>query len=241
MLKTQRIGHRGAAGHAPENTLVSVRKALEIGVDGIEFDIHRTKDGVLVVIHDPTVDRTSNGQGTVGEMTLEELRRLDAGSWFGPAFAGEPVPTLAELVEAVPAPGKLFLEMKAGNDVYPGIEEQVAEFLRAHNLVHRTNVSSFDHFVLLRLRRMLPELETGMLYSGRPVDPVAMARACGATAIHSQWKFATAEMIARAHEAGMTVNVWTSNSPAAIAHSYSIGADGIITDHPDLLEQPAAR
>lgn len=230
---TQCIGHRGAAGHAPENTLVSMRQALAMGVNGLEFDIHRTKDGVLVVIHDPTVDRTTNGNGAVGEMTLDELRKLDAGSWMAPAFAAEPIPTLEELVAAVPAPTRLFLEMKAGNDVYPGIEEQVARFLQERDLVGRTNVSSFDHFVLQRMVRLIPGLETGMLYSARPVDPVAMARACGATAIHSLWRYTSAEMVAQAHEAGLTVNAWTANTPESIAHCLKIGVDAIITDYPD--------
>lgn len=230
---TQCIGHRGAAGHAPENTLVSMRKAMEIGVHGLEFDIHRTRDGVLVVIHDATVDRTTNGKGTVGELTLAELRQFDAGSWMAPGFAGEPIPTLEELAQAVPDPIRLFLEMKAGNDVYPGIEEQVAQFLQERNLVNRTNVSSFDHFVLKHMVELLPGLETGMLYSNRPVDPVGMSRACGATAIHTSWRHASADMVAQAHAAGLTVNAWTANTPEAIAHCLNVGVDGIITDYPD--------
>lgn len=225
---TMRIGHRGAAGHKPENTLGSMRKALEFGVDGIEFDIHRTKDGVLVVIHDPTVDRTTNGKGAVGAMTLAELQALDAGE-------GERIPTLDELVATVPAPVKLFLEMKAGSEFYPGIEEQVAQFLQERDLVDRTNVSSFDHHLLLRLRQLLPTLETGMLYAGRPIDPVAMARACGATAIHSNWHYTDLAMVAAAHAAGLTVNVWTPNTAQAVDQCYSLGVDGIISDHPEFF------
>lgn len=218
-----------------------MRLALELGVEGVEFDIHRTKDGVLVVIHDPTVNRTSNGTGAVGELTLAELRQLDAGAWKGAQFAGERIPTLAELVEAVPAPYRLFLEMKAGDDVYPGIEAQVAQFLQEKGLVERTNISSFDHYVLLRMRQLLPTVETGILYSGRPIDPAAMAKDCGATAIHANWHWVTPEMVMAAHLAGMTVNVWTPNTPEAIARCYALGVDGIITDYPERCTAPASR
>lgn len=210
-----------------------MRLALELGVEGVEFDIHRTKDGVLVVIHDPTVNRTSNGTGAVGELTLAELRQLDAGAWKGAAFTGERIPTLEELVEAVPAPYRLFLEMKAGDDLYPGIEAEVAQFLQERGLVERTNISSFDHYVLLRMRKLLPTVETGILYSGRPIDPVAMAKDCGATAIHTNWHWATPEMVMAAHLAGMKVNAWTVNTPESIARCYAMGVDGIITDFPE--------
>lgn len=234
---TQRIGHRGAAGHAPENTLASVRKALEIGVDGIEFDVHRSKDGVIVVMHDPTVDRTSDGTGRIADMSLAELRTLDLGSWKGPRFAGERIATLEEFVAEIPSPLKLFLELKAGNDLYPGIEEQVAQFLTERGLVQRTNISSFDHFVLLRMRQLLPQVETGMLYSARPIDPIAMARACGASALHAKWGFISPEVVAEAHAHGLTVNAWTPNSPEAVAACQRLGVDGIITDYPELVQR----
>lgn len=232
---TLRIGHRGAAGTAPENTLASFRRALSIGVDAVEFDIHRTRDGVLVVMHDFTVERCSNGKGTIGEMTLEELRRLDTGSWYGPEFAGETVPTLAELVEAVPAPVVLFLEIKAGSYKYPGLEEQLAAFIQEHNLLGRIQISSFDHFALKRMRELLPELETAVLYAHRSVDPVGLARSCNARAIHPNWSTITRETVAEAHAAGLKVNVWTPNSQEAINACYDLGVDGIITDFPERL------
>lgn len=229
------IGHRGAAGSAPENTLASMRWALAIGVDGVEFDVHRTRDGHLVVIHDATVDRTTDGTGRVADMTLDELRRLDAGGWRGDAFRGQQIPTLVELVEAVPAPTRLFLELKAGAHQYPGIEEELAQFLLAHGLVERTQVSSFDHQALLRLRLLLPALPTGMLYHCLPVDPVAMAKSCGANALHPHWAQVTAEQVAAAHQAGLVVNAWTVNSEEAIGRCRSLGVDGIISDHPERL------
>ncbi|HWI51959.1 MAG TPA: glycerophosphodiester phosphodiesterase family protein [Symbiobacteriaceae bacterium] len=235
---TTRIGHRGAAGTAPENTLASMRRALAIGVDAVEFDIHRTGDGELIVMHDFTVDRTSNGTGTISALTAAEIARLDAGAWKGEAFAGEAVPTLEALVAAVPAPTILFLELKAGSYRYPGIEEELVAFLKEHDLVSRTQVSSFDHVALLKLRELLPELPTGMLYSERPVDPVAMARACGATALHPNYAVLPKDHVAAAHAAGLQVNVWTPNTQEAIDYCYCMGVDGIITDYPERLRRP---
>lgn len=231
-----RIGHRGAAGTAPENTLASMRRALALGVDGIEFDIHRSKDGALVVIHDPTLDRTTNGTGTIAELTLDEIRDYDAGSWKGPEFTGERIPTLSELVRAVPAPARLFLELKAGSSVYPDIEVDLARFLQRNDLLDRVQVSSFDHFALRRLRELLPYLQTGMLYSCKPIDPISMARACGASALHPNWTALSPELVASSHQAGLPVNVWTPNTEAAIAYCLELGVDGIITDYPERLD-----
>lgn len=230
-----RIGHRGAAGSAPENTLASMRKAISIGVDGVEFDVHRTLDGQLVVIHDPTLDRTTTGKGLVAQMTMDEIRAFDAGVRKHESFAGERVPSLAELVAAVPAPTLLFLELKAGSFAYPGIEEDLARFVREHAIEDRLQISSFDHHALRLLRELLPSVPTGMLYFARPVDPVGMARACGATALHPMWLYVTPGDIEEAHAAGLQVNLWTPNGEAELAQCRRLGADGIITDHPERL------
>lgn len=235
---TLRVAHRGAAGTAPENTLASMRRALAIGCDAVEFDIHRTGDGELVVMHDFTVDRTTNGTGAISALTAAELAELDAGAWKGPEFAGEQVPTLAALVEAVPAPTILFLELKAGSYRYPGIEEELVNFLKDNDLVGRTQVSSFDHIALAKLRELLPELPTGMLYSERPFDPVRMAKACGATALHPNYAVLPREHVAAAHAAGLQVNVWTPDSQEAIDYCYCLGVDGIITNYPERLRRP---
>jgi glycerophosphoryl diester phosphodiesterase len=215
-----RIGHRGAAGSAPENTIASVKRALSIGVDAIEFDVHRTHDNHLVVIHDPT---------------LEEIRQYDAGSYFGPAFGGERVPTLLELVEAIPAPTQLFLELKFGSFMYPGIERDLAQFVKYHDIGNRVLISSFDHHALRLLRELLPDVPTGLLYYARPLDPIGMARACGATALHPMWLYLSPEDIAEAHAAGLRVNVWTPNFEADVAQCLALQVDGIITDRPELL------
>lgn len=231
----QVIGHRGAAGTHPENTMVSFRRAFELGVDGIEFDVHRTADGHLVVIHDPAVDRTTDGSGLIMMMTLEQIRALDAGSWKDPRFAGEQVPTLQELIRATPPGVRLYLELKAGSVHYPGIEQELVDVLKAEGALARTQVSSFDHRALVKLKEICPELPLGMLTSSNLVDPVRMAREIGCEAIHPAWPWVTPEYVEAAHAAGLQVNCWTVNEPLAIAMMRNAGVDGIITDYPERL------
>lgn len=232
----QVIGHRGAAGTHPENTMVSFQRAFEIGVDGIEFDVHRTLDGHLVVIHDPAVDRTTNGSGLVMAMTLEQLRLLDAGAWKGPQFAGQRVPTLQELVRATPPNVRLYLELKAGSVHYPGIEQELVDLLKAEGALERTQISSFDHRALVRLKEIAPELPLGMLTSCNHVDPVGMAREIGCEAIHPMWYWVTPDYVEAAHAAGLKVNVWTVDEPTAITMMKAAGVDGIISNFPERVK-----
>lgn len=232
---TLRIGHRGAAGSAPENTLAAFRRAVELGVDGVEFDVHPTADGHLVVIHDPTLDRTTSGSGLVCRTPLNVVRSLDAGSWYRPQWAGERVPTLAEVVAAVPEPCRLFVELKAGSVRYPGVEERLVAELRRLGALPRAHVLSFDHHALRRIRALAPDLPTGMLYMGHPIDPVAMARGCGATALHPAWHYLTPEAVALAHASGLAVYAWTVNEPDEIALVRGCGVDGIVSDFPERL------
>lgn len=232
---TLRIGHRGAAGTHPENTMVSFRRALELGVDGIEFDVQRTRDGHLVVIHDGMVDRTTNGSGLVMSFTLEELKALDAGSLKGAQFAGEPIPTLQELIRSTPRELFLFLELKAGSIHYPGIEEELVQQLHQEGALGRVQVSSFDHHALKRVGELDPAIPLGVLYSERLLDPVGMAKAIGAEALHPAWEWITPDFVAAAHEAGLKVNTWTVNHPFAIERLRQFGVDGIMSDYPDRL------
>ena len=232
MLK---IGHRGAAAHAPENTLASFRRAVELGADAIEFDLHRTRDGGFVVIHDDTVDRTTNGHGKVAALSLAELRRLDAGSWKASEFAGERIPTFEEVIEAVPERVTLFAELKAGSARSPGIEDALARFIRERNVMDRLRVSSFDHRALARLRPLLPELQTGALFTCLPVDLVALGRNAGAQAVHPSFHYLTRDAVEEAHRAGLAVYAWTVNEPTDIDAVRAMGVDGMFSDHPDRL------
>ncbi len=207
-----RIGHRGASAEAPENTIASFRRAVDLGADAVELDLHRTREGRFIVIHDDTLDRTTGGHGPVDALTFDELRRLDAGSWKDPAFAGERLPTLEEVVDALPA--------------------RVAVL---RDLLGRVRVSSFDHRALARLRQLLPAVSTGALFVALPVDPVAIARACGAQAIHPNFRYLTRDVVDEAHRAGLAVHAWTVNEPADIVAVRGLGVDGIMSDHPERL------
>ncbi|MGH7411421.1 MAG: glycerophosphodiester phosphodiesterase family protein, partial [Candidatus Methylomirabilis sp.] len=155
---TLNIAHRGASALAPENTMAAFEKAIELGADVIELDLHLTRDGELVVIHDDTLDRTTDGRGPVHGRSLEEIRRLDAGRWFGQAFAGERIPTLSEVLDRFAGKIPLALEVKAGSAFFPGIEERLVSALRHHSAVEQTAVASFDHFALKRLKEIEPTL-----------------------------------------------------------------------------------
>lgn len=230
-----RIGHRGAAGTHPENTLASFRQAVALGADGIEFDVQQTRDGHLVVLHDPTLDRTTNLRGLVKDLTLDEVRRADAGRWKGPQFAGERVPTLRELLRELSPSLLLFLELKAGSLHYPGIEDELLRVLQEEGALGRTQVSSFDHQALHRLHQLAPDLSLGMLYTCNLMDPVGLAQAVGAGALHPAFLWVTPDLVVRAHAAGLQVIAWTVNEPGFIQQMKAYGVDGIISDFPDRL------
>lgn len=231
--RPQVVAHRGASGEAPENTLTAFRRALEMGVDAVELDVHLCADGEAVVIHDFLVDRTTDAKGLVNDLPLDALRRLDAGRWFGEEFAGERIPTLAEALELL-RPVRVVIEIKNGPIFYPGIAERVADLVRETG--HRAvTVSSFDHPVLLEVKAHAPDLETAVLYFGRPLDPVRLARDVGAGVLQPHWTYLTPDAMAAARAAGLRVETWVVDEPAHMAHVMALGVDGIITDHPDRL------
>src|SRR5258708_9070381 len=165
------IAHRGASGNAPENTLAAFRKAVALGATFIETDLQLSRDARLVAIHDATVNRTTNGQGAVHDMTLAELRRLDAGSWFGSEFAGERIPTLEEILEFSKKKDVVFyLEMKPSGSW--GGEHALIGALRESGEIPRTVVISFDAAILEGLRKIEPTLMTGVLYEGQIERPI---------------------------------------------------------------------
>ncbi len=225
------LAHRGACRQAPENTLAAFELAARMNVDGIEFDVQLSADGVPVVIHDETLERTSDSQGMVRNRTLAVLRRLDCGSWFAAEFAGQRMPTLDEAVEAFPA--LLNIEVKNGAHPYTGIEAAVLEVLRRHAALDRAVVSSFDHSACRRLHDLEPALRTAILFRGAPVDPSLDALAAGARAIHPAHTFAYPWLVKAAHEAGLEVGVWTVDEEADLARVVEVGVDSIITNTPD--------
>ena len=232
-----RVGHRGARGHAPENTFASFNRGVELGANVVETDVHLSRDGEVVIIHDETVDRTTDGKGLVKNMTVAELKKLDAGAWFDPQYAGECIPTLAELLAWAHDRIPLAIEIKNGPLYYPGIAAKVIRLLREHGMVGQALLISFDHFVLREAKMLEPKVATGILYVGRLVDPVSAANAAGVAALHPQWAYVTPDLVETAHAAGLAVSPWVGNDVATIRHLDRMGVDSIGSDYPDLFDQ----
>jgi len=231
------VGHRGAMGHCPENTLVSFERGLELGADWIELDVHLSRDGALAVIHDETVDRTTNGHGAVRDHTLAELKALDAGSWFGPEYAGQRIPTLDEVLAWARQRNTIVdIEIKNGPVYYAGIETAVVEAVQRYDMTEQVIVISFDHAAVQQVKALEPGIATGVLYAGRPVDGgLSMASQAQADAVLPHWAYVAAGDVAAAHAAGLSVAPWASSDPAVLRHMIAAGVDAIGTNHPDVL------
>ena len=233
------ISHRGAMGHCPENTFVSFERALELGADWIELDVHLTRDGALAVIHDETVDRTTDGHGFVKDHTLAELKKLDAGAWFGPEFAGQRIPSLDEvLIWARERNTVVDIEIKNAPIYYAGIEEAVVESLDRSGMAEQVIVISFDHRSVQRVKALDSRVVTGVLYAARPTDAgVGLAAAAQADAVLPHWAYVTPEDVRVAHDAGLAVAPWATSDPVVLGELIDAGVDAIGTNHPDVLRQ----
>lgn len=230
------IGHRGAAGYAPENTMVSFERGIALRADAIELDIHPTSDGELVVIHDPTLDRTTSGQGLVSAHTLAEIQALDAGSWFDPSFRDERVPTLVEVLEWARGRTKVVIEIKQGPIFYPSIAELLAAALDRTGMRGEVLAISFDHLSVKRLKELAPDIPTGVLYAGRCVNPVALARDAGADALMPYWALLTKDEVDQAHAAGLFIGPW-GGAEQNYPFIFATGVDAVLADFPDRPRQ----
>lgn len=224
------IGHRGAADCAPENTLASFREGLSQGADIIELDVQLSADRQVVAFHDDRLDRTTNARGPLAKRTLSELKALDAGSWFAPRYAGEPIPTLEEVLVWANNRISLFIELKYSADTDPFLGAAVVERILAHEMMDQVMVISFEHQALVKVKERAPDLATGALYTVPVDDPVSMARELGANAVMPLCHIVTSDDVALCHNAGLTVSVWgaDANYPTLIA----AGVDCINADHP---------
>ena len=228
------IAHRGASGNAPENTLAAFRKAVALGATFIETDLQLSRDARFVAIHDGTVNRTTNGQGSVHDMTLADLRRLDAGSWFGSEFAGERIPTLEEILEFSKKNDVVFyLEIKPGSAW--GGEHALIGALRDSGEIPRAVVISFDAAIVLNVRKIEPTLMTGLLYNGQIENPLDKAVEIGARQLVVRGDLVTPALIAQAKKKDLHVVCWTVNNPAHMRMLIAAGVDGIMSDYPDRL------
>ncbi|MGB7847611.1 MAG: glycerophosphodiester phosphodiesterase family protein [Candidatus Acidiferrum sp.] len=228
------IAHRGASGYAPENTLAAFRRAVAQGVTFIETDLHLTRDAHFVAIHDETVDRTTNGHGAVHNMTLAEVRRLDAGSWFASEFMGERIPTLEEILEFARKNDAVFyLELKPSG--FWGGEHALISALRDSSEIPRSVIISFDAAILAALRKIEPTLMTGLLHSGEAENPFEKAVEVGARQIAMRGDLVTPNFLQQAKKRDLQVVCWTVNSQAHMRLLASAGVDGIMSDYPDRL------
>jgi glycerophosphoryl diester phosphodiesterase len=227
------FGHRGAAGHEPENTLRSVRRALELGADGVEVDV-RLADGRLVVIHDATLKRTTNGHGRVAAKSFEYLRTLDAG-------LGERIPTLEEVFETVDRRAVINIELK-GKDAAAPVAALVDEFVNEGKWTdEHILVSAFDHEQLAELKQLRTRTRVGALLDKLPRDLARLAGELGAWSVHPSLRRVTLGFVEQAHKLGLKVMVYTVNEAADIARMEAMGVDGVFSDFPERVTGGCAR
>lgn len=235
------VGHRGAMGHAPENTLASFSRALEMGVDAIELDVHLSQDGEVVVIHDEQLERTTNGRGLVRDHTLVSLKSLDAGVSSGRDFQGETIPTLEEVFELLADRVPLIIEIKNLPMPHAEIESRVLDVAASANALQRIQIISFDHPTIKRVRDLNADVATGLIYVGRLLDPVALARQAGASALCPHWTSIQAMDVRLAHQAGVSIHAWATSDAGTIRRLASLDVDSVATNDPDIASVALGR
>jgi glycerophosphoryl diester phosphodiesterase len=234
MRKPWIIAHRGASGHAPENTLAAFERAVQLGARFIETDLHLTRDAQFVAIHDATLERTTNGRGSVRDFTLAELRRLDAGKWFDREYMGQRIPTLEEVLEFARKNDVIFyLEVKY--DAAWGMHHSLMAALQKAENAARTIVISFDQTTLAALRRVDASVMMGFLVDEPGTDYVKDALELGARQLCPQASLVTQELVERAHGADLQVATWTVDDAEEMRKVIATGVDGIMTNFPDRL------
>lgn len=236
------IAHRGAGGEMPENTLAAVKQAINDKSDYIETDVHESKDGEICVMHDRTVNRTTNGKGKIKNLTWKDIQKLDAGSWFSPEFKNERVPSLEQVIQEINGKCKLLIEIKKGDPYYPDIEEKVVKIIQKNDAQNWCAVQSFNMDVIRKIHKLDSSLELhkleifilpalnlafdGLPHAFRP-DENPYIKAYNVNCF-----FLSSSIIESIHSYDKKVNAWTCDSPSIVNRMLSIGADGIITNEP---------
>lgn len=250
MARCNVISHRGANKEAPQNTLPAFKRSLEIGVDGFETDIHLSKDGVPVVCHNYTIDETSDGEGKINDLTLEELRSHDFGSYYNEKFKGTTLPTLEEFLALCENADIqiMNIEIKPPLDGNMAIVEKTITAVKEHGLFGKLLISSFDPNVLVECKKIDSECKTGFLYAPNKVffykqmlfGYVKFAKKIKADYLHPHYFAVTKSYVRKLHKNGIGVNPWTVNKPDDIRRMLKMGVDGIITDLPALVNELVA-
>jgi len=243
-MKTDVVGHRGASGHAPETTLAAYRIAIQMGVDAVEADVHRLRDGTIVAIHDANLKRTTDGSGWIADFTLTELKALDAGSWFNkryprkarPEFAGLKVPTLQEILDLVKnSSADLFIEIKDPERYAPDFESSLLSLVQKNRMEQRTRFLSFNAQSLRRLKQLQASIPTVFLISRSGKDPVQAAAAIPADEVGIRFDCLKPAMVEKARRKGVRISVWTVDAEKDLRRMLEMGVDRIITNYPDRL------
>lgn len=244
------LAHRGASGYAPENTIPAFKMAADMGADGVELDIQLTKDGEIVVIHDETIDRTSNGSGNVRDYTLEELRQFDynyqnvtdpkskkkiQGEKMYPEYDKVDIPTMREVFELLkPTDMIINIELKTGIVFYP-IEEKILELTKEMGMEDRVIYSSFNHYSVMKIKELQPDAVCGFLYADGPIDMPEYAVNHGVEALHpAGYNLRYPDFVRKCHEKNVDINVWTINTEEQIQACVDAKVTSIIGNYPDL-------
>jgi len=229
------FGHRGACHAAPQNTLAAFRRAAEMGADGVELDVHLTVEGIPVVIHDERVDATTDGSGRVAELTLPQIKELDAGARFDVAFAGERVPTLEEVLAEVGQRLIINIELKPSTRGSGGLEEAVVAVVRRMGMLERVWFSSFKPYALYWIRQQEPSVPCGLLYSPLTFGSRLLAPVTPHEALHPHHSLVRESLVRRAHRRGLRVVTWTVDDEDKAKRFAEWGVDVIITNEPERL------
>ena len=230
--------HRGASGYAPENTMAAFQKAIEMEADGIELDIHLSRDGQLVVIHDEWLERTSDGTGWVKDYTLEELRSFNYNKTH-PEYEKAKIPTMEEVFERV-APTKLSIniELKTGIVFYPEIEKKILALTKKWKMEDRVIYSSFNHYSILHLKELNPDAKVGFLYADGTIDMPAYGDKYHVDALHpALYNIQYPGFMEECKKRGLKVHVWTVNEEKYVQMCAKAGVDAVITNYPDMAKR----
>lgn len=238
MKKALVWAHRGASGYAPENTLEAFSKAVEMGADGVELDIQLTKDGEIVVIHDETIDRTSDGKGWVKDLTLEELRKYNYNR-TKPEYAHADIPTMKEVFELL-KPTSLFIniEIKSGVIFYHEIEEKILKLTKEMAMEDRVCYSSFNHYTVKKIKGLKPDAMVGFLYADGPIDMPEYGQKHGVDALHpALYNLQYDGFVKECKEKNLKLHVWTVNEKEHMNMCCLMGVEAIITNYPDVARE----
>lgn len=231
------VAHRGWSGKAPENTMAAFQLAMnEPEITAIELDVHLSKDGVPIVIHDHTLERTTNGHGRVIDRTAAELQTLDAGSWFLPEFSEETIPLLEQVLEMAKGKKKLYIELKQMGSFYSGLEEKVVKLITKYHMHEEILLISFDHESLIKIKALAPHLKTGLIFLGMPTLLPEQALFSGADQLSFHHSFLTKEIVEMLLARRIEIGAWTVNDLDSLRRIVSLSNEiYITTNHPEIM------